>query len=296
MSIAKSVAELPKPKYPIEDSELPHYLSKTGRQLEKETCAVPQPVKQLSLSNDLIYVWDFCFVFAEPLGVYPFSLDEFEQSLAYDKFPCPIIDQLHSRLLSVASEFVAYSVSKAKPQKSKSQLKRTKSVDVLDEEDQNTEDEIVTGVKEQQQQQYSGVIDPYYPDRWWQWESSADGWAQTLTACLFHLATVASVPLLKSICTKLLSSDSFSVQLDDRTGKAVAYNSADSKEEESLEIDYRDNFTKLTVEEKLQILNFLITETVLPSQKISKFIDSCSQLTAELRKEKRELDVKMRDR
>lgn len=68
---AQAVVELPKPKYPIEDSELPHYIAKqksSHRHPEMDSSAVPHPLREFTLSPDgvrlLISVWNFLYIFA----------------------------------------------------------------------------------------------------------------------------------------------------------------------------------------------------------------------------------------
>ncbi|KAI3638075.1 hypothetical protein MIR68_003686 [Amoeboaphelidium protococcarum] len=77
---------LQKPKYPVEDSELPLY-QKPSQHPEMQTSAVPVPNKHFRVDSeyvaDVLYIWNFLFVYAKPLQLSPFTLDDFEQSLLF---------------------------------------------------------------------------------------------------------------------------------------------------------------------------------------------------------------------
>ncbi|KAI3636930.1 hypothetical protein MIR68_005197 [Amoeboaphelidium protococcarum] len=77
---------LQKPKYPVEDSELPLY-QKPSQHPEMQTSAVPIPHKHFRVDSeyvaDVLYIWNFLFVYAKPLQLSPFTFDDFEQSLLF---------------------------------------------------------------------------------------------------------------------------------------------------------------------------------------------------------------------
>ncbi len=62
----QQLSKLPKPKYPIEDSELPIYSRKAHP--EMETSAVPKPKNEYTIREDdmpkFISVWTALFVYA----------------------------------------------------------------------------------------------------------------------------------------------------------------------------------------------------------------------------------------
>lgn len=248
----------------------------------------------------------------KPLDLFPFSLDEFEASLRHSniKQNNPILDQTHWRLLQSASLHTNSLLAKIKPIKARSQRRLDSLQAEEDSAESGTEDEdgkttpagaIVDAAANISSDQLGGdvafgaltggEIDATFPDRWWTWRISPREWEKALCAYLLHRATVTTVPHLQSILSKLTGLDA---QVDQRDGRVdFAYG---SRYWNDGSVDFRECYLKLTVEEKLECLWTLINESVVPSQRCRKFIDQSSQALAEARKEKRELDVKMRER
>ena len=55
-------------------------------------------VTQAALS-DLLYVWTLLQTFARPLGLYPFSFDDFECALRYNHDDCGLVYEVHASML-----------------------------------------------------------------------------------------------------------------------------------------------------------------------------------------------------
>jgi hypothetical protein len=247
----------------------------------------------------------------KPLELSPFTFDDFEAALRQDEAASsnPIVDQTHWRLLQLASQYTNSLVAKAKPVKTAKTQRRVDSLASSNVTAARYEDELSGSATEDEPSSPMATaaastaetaaaaaavteIDASFPERWWTWRIKKDEWENALCAYLLHLGTVQSVPHLQSIVSKLTG---LQAQIDPRDGRAdFAYGDRYWNDGES--VDFRENYALLNVEEKLECLWLLINESVVPSQRCRKFIEQCSQALAEARKEKRELDVNMRER
>ena len=105
----RKTGDLPKPRWPIEDTEIVFYVDKDSHP-ENATTAVPIPCKDFTLPHacvpDLLQVWSFLFNYSEPLKLSPFSLDDFEGALRFsdDEEASPILMEILMRLMAICMD------------------------------------------------------------------------------------------------------------------------------------------------------------------------------------------------
>lgn len=96
-----------KPKFPIEDSEIPLYV-KSSVGMEMGTLQRPPVHRDFIIGKEvvslLIQVWNFCFVYARPLQLMPFTLDDLEQSLICQEQMPPLLGHVFFALLHCGSK------------------------------------------------------------------------------------------------------------------------------------------------------------------------------------------------
>jgi len=237
-------------------------------------------------------------------------LDDFEQSLRSDR--SPIVDEVFGRLLHIAADHTYFSISKllkqgVKPNKlirnaysqskatSKNELtleeevpataapEITPNIPIIDEEigELDVDDSTPEGNHVLKLMDYAAV------GSWWRWKISPEVWENCLLAYLLHLATIRDIPSLPQIIEALAGEEPV---LDSVTSRLYIQAKSPWKS-----LDIAANFEKLSVGQKLEILSFLISESVVPSNMARKSMDESLLEFTELKKEKRDIETRKRE-
>ena len=313
--ISGMAPKLSRPKFPVEDTEVPLYVSRKAHP-EMETSAVPLPKSEFTVPAeiipDMLYIWSFLFVYAQPLGLFPFSFDEFERAMKQDEYPLsPIISDLHVVLMKNAAEKTSATVARLTKQGVKPKKILAKSIpkiksdtsmvvdepvadltaDAVSQATVDTEEATAQLAEEEEVEmndlppednQMVNMMDYSYMGMWWRWKITDESWINSLVALLFHLATVRDFPSLPDIIRILTKEEPV---LDSLTGRLFLPSATPWKDTELI-----DRYLDLELSHKIDILAFLISESVVDSAVIHRYIDSASLEWLELRKERRELE------
>eukprot|EP00158_Paraphelidium_tribonemae_P009329 Partr_v1_DN28834_c0_g1_i2_m32916 putative DDT domain protein len=315
-------AKLPKPKFPVEDSEVPIYVRNNSHP-EMETSAVPLPKCEFKVSAALvpsmIHIWSFLYSYADPLALFPFSFDDFELAVLHSEVPVnPLLTEIHKCLLDLATKATAEMLAKLSKAGVKvgkliaksSSIAKSKQDVAEDASDVHMSDaggHMANGSAESHdelhdvdnEQETEGdnmgrednlivnIMDYSYVGAWWKWKVNDESWISSVLALLFHQATVRDFPTLPDIIHGLTGESPI---LDTVTGRLFLQSKYPWKNGDLLE-----RYCELDVSHKLDILSFIISESVVHSNAIRKFIENCTTQLQDLKKEKRELDMKQKE-
>ena len=87
----------PKPRYPMEDMELP------GADKVRFPPAVSTHDVDAAQMGNVLYLWNFLQIFGKPVSLAPFPLDDFVAALKHTDraTPCALLSETHAMLLRV---------------------------------------------------------------------------------------------------------------------------------------------------------------------------------------------------
>lgn len=319
----EEVQPLPRPRYPVEDTELAIYIKPTTAP-HTLTAAVPLPSKQFTVPQenigDLLFVWNFFFKFAEPLKVSPFSLDDFENALRHNQAPaCSIILETHLALLKIAVRQTAELRAKQErqlkfgPKRAAPRLSAalstgvrasSTSVDVVGDDDEKTADDDKTDTEkanaDDDDEDQDGGNDkinslPLLPEeKWWLTKVGADNFTEIIPSFLLSTGRVDDFPNIANALEHLIQKK-LVVERNSASPFFGRVFVADGSHWLSDEVDYELQYATLPIVDKLAFLRLLITDSVLHSALVRDFIEKCDAQSLELRKEKRELEQQRKE-
>jgi hypothetical protein len=292
-------SELAKPKFPIEDSELPIYMPNVHP--EMATDAVPVPNKEFMIPKScvglMVSVYSFLFSFAQPLQLAPFTIDDFEASLCHADIPTPpILDHIHCSLLHLAAKYnkelnqKLQKLAKTLPKhKFNSITKQTQIRSLHDINDSNVMDIDESGIDDEasndEESTESNTAELLISEEnWYDLELNSSSWPEVLLSFLISNATGLFMPNLAPILKKYTGRN---VTIDPKTGKPLVTGEDDDDPE-----DPAIAYIELSVADKLEILEFLINETCFVSKSFRKYIEESISEITDLKRERREVDNK----
>ena len=268
------------------------------------TSAVPKPRCDFATPKQsmgkLITVWTFLYIYSKPLKLYPFTIDDFETSLFHSSLPLPpILDHVHYALLRIATR--RHNQWKTRQEKLAKTLPKHKLVSLqkkrqtrslVDLESQNVND-IETSILEEEEdtnEEQSEALPErlVVKDSWWSMKVSLQNWTDVLMPFLVSEATGFHMPNLAPILTKLTGQ---SISIDPHSGKPLVSGAIQHDDIEEGAVCYGH----LSIDEKLEILAFLIENHVMEEDEFRTFVENTLADFSEVRREKRELETKRRE-
>lgn len=306
-----------RPKWPMEDSQISCFPG-VKTHIEMDTASVPVPVKEFTVPketvSDLLLVWDFLFVFAQPLKLYPFTLDDFEVAMRHSdsERACALLDAVWTTLLKSACDRKKELV--VKEAKTKMQHKTTgifssdvvdhtrgsadaviKTEQSLNEKSESMEidgdDEVIHDADENGHTINAGMSVPLenlIAEQWWLWKPAQQTWEDIIPGFLLQAGNTHEIPDLVEIITTLANSK---VVVAPASGLIGLENGISWRKEADPAAAYYD----LSLTNRLHIMSFLIANAVAGNSEIRAYIDQCTASIVDLKREKRELETRKRE-
>ncbi|KAG2217309.1 hypothetical protein INT45_013005, partial [Circinella minor] len=299
-------------KYPIEDLDIPSYRrqpSGTGPIIDmkpgqpgatKEILnptgdmpLCPTPSQQQTVPSDtlgsLLMVWSFLSVFAKPLGLFPFPLDDFESALRHTNIDfksdlliesnvCLLNAIIKERQQQKAKKSSSSSLSAVNPQhlSAPSSLRGTptrspsRQPSVMSEDEQDVSS-VSDSDNQHQEVTSSAWTNPHVAEIGQSWddelipvENDREGWEDVLIGCINHITTPDRVSQVDRI---------FNLLVPD--------------EETTLE-EREEAYLRLSLTDKVYMLGMLVG-VVNECAFIKEFMEECQEQMTELRKQKIDL-------
>ncbi|CAG8577716.1 5557_t:CDS:2, partial [Dentiscutata erythropus] len=251
-------AKAKKAKYPIEDLEVPLDLKSMflKKPLLRQRFSVPQ-----ESVGTMLAIWNFLMMFGRSLSLSFCTLDDFELSLCHNVANprCNLVVETHVALLNAIIRDRLISKGRKRQIVPRKVIARNNS----NEEDSDSEDETYSS------REILKKLEQKWDKRLISLNDGRKGWVSVLIGCIQQLSAHESMPNLDSILLRLVSS------------KFI------------LEKNFEENFAILEVQDKLQILSFLVNITAKTST-IDNHIESCVEKLTELNKEKNSIIKKKR--
>ncbi|RUP16258.1 hypothetical protein BC936DRAFT_139538, partial [Jimgerdemannia flammicorona] len=273
--------KLPPIKYPIEDLDLPAFI---------EPPAHPRPHSDTILAprgtETMLMVWAFLSVFAKPLGLSPFTIDEFESAVGYSAGRCPMITETHASLLnviirerktggpgmvhSVGGTRVAPTVYVLRERAGSEETVGSNDEMVVDMRVEDVARETAGGVvKKAIRLGSEGVkkVGKGWDEKELKIANERKGWEAVLVGCLNELAMPETFLEIDAILDHLVPATASSPVTADDVERAYPH---------------------LSVTEKLRILDFLV-EIVNGCTVIRDYMEECQETMTDLRKQRAEI-------
>ncbi|RIB06803.1 hypothetical protein C2G38_2147879 [Gigaspora rosea] len=243
-------AKAKKVKFPVEDLEVPLDLKSMflKKPLVKQSFNVPQ-----ESVGTMLAIWNFLMIFGRSLFLSFCTLDDFELSLCHNVASprCNLVVEIHVALLNSIIRDRWLSKGKRRQIVPRKAIARNNS----NEEDSDSEDETYSS------REILKRLEQKWDKRLISLNDGRKGWVSVLIGCIQQLSAHESMPNMDSILLRLVPNKT------------------------NLEKDFEDNFAILEVQDKLQILSFLVNITAKTSV-IHSHIENCVEKLTELNKEK----------
>ncbi|CAG8511809.1 20516_t:CDS:2 [Gigaspora margarita] len=251
-------AKAKKVKFPVEDLEVP--LDLKSMFLKKPSVKQSFSVPQESVGT-MLAIWNFLMIFGRSLFLSFCTLDDFELSLCHNVASprCNLVVEIHVALLNAIIRDRWLSKGKKRQIVPRKAIARNNS----NEEDSDSEDETYSS------REILKILEQKWDKRLISLNDGRKGWVSVLIGCIQQLSAHESMPNMDSILLRLVSNKT------------------------NLEKDFEENFAILEVQDKLQILSFLINITAKTSV-IHSHIENCVEKLTELNKEKNGIIKKKR--
>ncbi|KAG1053790.1 hypothetical protein G6F43_004152 [Rhizopus delemar] len=282
-------------KYPLEDLDLPIYrkdpllnwflVDMSPQKYNQQSMVIPYPSggraprpvshQESAIPNELLdsflAVWSFLTVFAEPLKVAAYSVDEFEQALVASQPKAKVLAEYNACLLNVIirerdddtpNEIINGDVAENYVE----QLEE--EIDSDEEDDEDTKKEkpsVLPRVERGWQDKEQLRISHKWDHKELRTGSERRGWETSLIGCLNNVATPDMVPDLDQILQHLVP----------RVNSTAA--------------EREKQYPTLSLKQKLDILEFLVN-VVNESNLIKNYMEYCQEQITEYRKQKIELN------
>ncbi|KAG2193757.1 hypothetical protein INT47_005038 [Mucor saturninus] len=262
-------------KFDAKDATIPY---PSGGRAERPTPHHDSPIPP-ELFDSFLSIWAFLTVFAEPLKLSAYSVDEFERALFHNTHQpkATVLVEYNSCLLNVIinerKEDTVNETINGEVMEMYVESLEEKEEDHEDEDDGNNngsklKDET-TSVLPKVERGWRDKEHLKMSQKWDSKELRANydrrGWETTLIGCLNDIATPDLVPDIDALLRHLVP----------RVGSTAA--------------DREKQYPTLSIKQKLDILGFLV-DVVNESNLIKNYMDYCQEQLSEFRKQKVELN------
>ncbi|KAL1406251.1 hypothetical protein Q8F55_007945 [Vanrija albida] len=264
-------------KYPCEDLLLEYSAEREGAQGKPEVR--PAPNKQVPFGEQFekfLLSWSFLNVMGKPLGLSPFTLDDFEQSLYHtDPYtaPVPLLTEIHAVLLNALIKDSTDGHEPVRPLALTGQMP-------------DNDTDYWEGTKGATAETLRPIVEPMaetWKTRELSRRDSRKGWENALVGCLWERATLDTMPQYLDNILYLTFEDK---PAPTRPTWSTGPSSNTSHGLIAAKPDRR--YTSLHFVHKLNILNFLI-ELVAQTALIRDFMEEATAALTEVRKDQVEL-------
>ncbi|CAG8534746.1 4165_t:CDS:2, partial [Scutellospora calospora] len=253
-------AKAKKVKYPIEDLEVPPDIKSMF--MKKPSLRQKFNIPQECVGT-MLTIWNFFTIFGKSLFLSFFNLDDFELSLCHNVASprCSLVVEIHVALLNTIIRDRWLLKGKKRQIISRKAIVRTNSItNSIEEEDSDSEDDTYSS------REILKKLEQKWDKKLISLNDGRKGWICVLIGCIQQLSVYESMPNLDHILLHLVSNKTLS------------------------EKDFEEKFAILKVQDKLQILSFLVNITAKTSV-IHSQIENCVEKLTELNKEKNDNSI-----
>ncbi|CAG8678359.1 16753_t:CDS:2, partial [Cetraspora pellucida] len=245
-------AKAKKVKYPVEDLEVPPDIKSMflKRPSLRQNFSVPQ-----ECVGTMLAIWNFLIIFGRSLFLSFCTLDDFELSLCHNVASprCNLVVEMHVALLNAIIR--DRWLSKSKRRQIVPRKVAVKSNMANEEEDSDSEDDTYSSREILQK------LEQKWDKKTISLKDGRKGWVSVLIGCIQQLSAHESMPNLDHILLHLVSNRFYSEKY------------------------FEENFAILKIQDKLQILSFLVNIAAKTSA-VHSHIENCVEKLTELNREK----------